>query len=152
MSTKPFKVLTTGTKYPEALPLLNHLAAEYPLPYNVIVNFLRREGLLCMGIPCIMGKARFVDHCVPAAKRYELRVCVGKKSDPRPFQKVLKTLCHEYKHALQYAACVTPDCEEAERFALIELSRYLTRTTGVPFQDSDRTLPVSDHHGYYHPS
>lgn len=132
MTTKPSNVSAIGTRYPEALPLLDHLAAEYPLPYRVIVNFIRREGLLFMGIPCIMGKARFVDHCVPAAKRYELKVCVGKKSDPRPVQEVLKTLCHEYRHAIQYATGVPADCKEADRFALNELSRYLTRTTGVP--------------------
>lgn len=43
-----------------------------------------------------MGNARFVVHCVPAAKRYELRVCEGKKSSPRPFEGVLRTLCHSF--------------------------------------------------------
>lgn len=133
MTAKPFKVLTTGTNYPEALPLLAHLTATYPLPYKLIVNFIRREGLLWGGIACIMGKARFVDHCVPGAKRFELRVCIGKKSSPRPHIQILKTLCHEYKHAIQYATNATVDCNEADRFALNELSLYLTRTTGVPY-------------------
>lgn len=133
MTAQTGKISIIGSPCPEALTLLNHFATTYPLPYRAIVNFLRRNGLRFMGVECINGKAWFVDHIVPGAKRFELRVCLGAKATPRPLEQVLRTLCHEYKHALQFATGVPADCKEAERFALNELSRYLTRTTGVPY-------------------
>lgn len=81
------------------------------------MNFLQIEGIRTQGIPCINGKCISYNSSFPQLVRYEIRVCLGKKRAPRATLDVLRTLAHEYKHALLYKEGRKGDCKEATAFA-----------------------------------
>jgi len=44
-------------------------------------------------------------------------VAMGSLKMPRPIEKVLHTIAHEYRHAMQYDIGLEGDCTEADKFA-----------------------------------
>lgn len=105
----------------EAIEFANHLFSAYPVTTRRQIAIEFRSGNSA-------GRnawGRAYDYTVN--NTIYLDIVLGTAKERRPLPDLLRTIGHEYCHALQYDQGKPADCEEANKFGIKESQAFLKR-------------------------
>lgn len=105
---------------PDAISFFHHLLNKFPLSQanQISIEFLPRNsiGKRAYG-RCYYVKARNLNIWI--------RIALGSSKERRQLPDLLKTIGHEYCHALQHDQDRPADCQEADEFGKKEVPKFL---------------------------